>query len=218
MVKINNMRLLFLLREYHLTIGFVFISSVLVSAQDFVKGSIITSNNDTVLCSIVKLKKREEVISRYKELQIIDSLGIIKKLYPKDIYAYIKDGVTYKSIKIEGIDVFMEMITDGRVVLYFYGGGDAGKAKYIFKRSDENYFNVLDITTRSFKLIGVDENTRGRRSEIRSIDKDMAFSIFFSDYFKDCLMLSRKIKLEFYTSADMIDMFEEYNQTCGKGS
>lgn len=200
---------------------FLFLPSIFANSQSLNNGRIITQSKDTIPCSIVKLKnKKNDEISNYKEIEIVDSLGIRKKLYPKDIYAYIKNNTQFKSVSIEGAEIFMKLVANGKVTLYHYPGGIAGGQKYIFKKSEEKDFNVMDYEAQFKKLSGFNSGLSGNRSGSRLLvmDQSKPFISYFTEYFKDCPIVARKIKMEFYTRDDMVDIFKEYNEQCANKS
>ncbi len=186
---------------------------ILTGAQSFVKGILFTNDKDSVSCNIVKLKKREESYIKFIELQIIDSLGSVKKIYPKDIQGYIKEDSFYKSVSYEGVDIFMQLIVPGKVPLYYHKG-EAGDEKYIFKRSSEKDFNFMDYDGQFNKMnkYYYASFSASRRSLVPIIAKNPSFINFFTKYFEDCPALARKIKIEFYTRSDMADIFKDYNK------
>lgn len=181
-------------------------------SQEFVSGALITHALDTIPCSILKLKKRKSDNElNYREVQILDSLKQIRKYYPGEIQGYIKEDVVYKSLTLHNQSIFISHLVDGDASLFFYYG--ASGDQYFFKRQSEANLTILNETVR--KNAGFNEMS-GRKLNIPIIESDNAFSIFFVDYFKNCPMLANKIRSEFYTIADMKDIFTEYNKSCSK--
>jgi hypothetical protein len=109
--------------------------------------------------------------------------------------------------------MFAELKDKGKATLYFYAGDRSGNSKFIFKRQNESFF-VFDMATQLPKSVGLDINAPGMPVLLES--EGAAFINFFEQYFKDCPIVVRKIKQEFYTSAEIVEMFKEYNKVCGK--
>jgi hypothetical protein len=194
-----------------------------LSAQDAVDGHIITLSKDTVACKILNAKKRKDQQRlNYTNLQIVDSLGNVKQIAPKEIEGYIKEGEFYKSLYTKDFSCFMLLITDGNVSLYFYPGYDmpAGE-KYIFKKRNEQEYNImnasLEVTRPSGFSVAAMTNA-SRLATIPLIDREKPFLNYFTEYFKDCPLLVRKMRSQWYTSSDIVQIFKDYNteKACGK--
>jgi hypothetical protein len=67
-----------------------------INAQKMVAGCYVTVNKDAVVCSMLKFKGFKEETNTYREIQV-HSGGQSQTIYPKDLYAYTKEGVFYKS-------------------------------------------------------------------------------------------------------------------------
>lgn len=193
---------------------FMLLSFTVTKGQTFVKGFIVTYNNDTVTCSILKLKnKKQEEVTSYKEFRIKDSVAVERTLYPKDVIAYSKDGTFYKSADFYGEHIFMKLLVRGKATLYYYSTGPGGE-KYIFKKDTEKELNVMDFETRFDKVVG--GPTQSSRSAAALVmDRPRPFISYFTHYFNDCLNVKAKIGNEFYTKDDMVDIFKDYNKFCG---
>jgi hypothetical protein len=187
--------------------------------QQVVPGQIIVSKSDTIFCKIVKLEKSKADASlNYKEVSVLDSANGILTYFPGEIEGYIKEGIVYKSLAIDDNKIFIRQVVGGTASLYFHSGSKS--SEYIFKRKNEEYYNVLNVPDQTIRKMhgnyGNVTGSQGRLSDIYIIEKDKAFMNYFVEYFKDCLVLVNKIKSEFYTSSDMKDIFSDYNKYCGK--
>lgn len=194
-----------------------------LSAQDAVDGQIITLSRDTIACKILNTKKRKDQQRlNYTNLQILDSLGNVKQIAPKEIEGYIKDGEFYKSLYAKDFSFFMLLITDGKVSLYFYPGYEmpAGD-KYIFKKRNEQEFNIMNASLEVTKQSGFSTAAMtysSRQATIPLIDREKPFLNYFTEYFKDCPLLVRKMRSQWYSSSDVVQIFKDYNtgQACGE--
>jgi hypothetical protein len=195
----------------------------ILNAQDFERGKIITLTKDSIECKIVNPKKRSEKAKLgYTELQIIDSTNNLKTFYPKEIYGFIKGTATYKSLVSKDVNIFMHLVVEGQLALYYSGYGMGDEAKYIFKRRSEKEFNVINASGSVTKIAGFNSGVNSElsyhpyNSTIPIIEKQKAFIEYFTQYFKDCPFLARKIKNEFYSRSDIVEIFNDYNKNCGK--
>jgi hypothetical protein len=161
-------------------------------------------------------KRSEEENSRYQLLQIKDSTGVTRKLYPHDVYGYVKDGAVYESGKLYGNEIFMKLLVNGKAILYYYT--DGYDEKYLFKRKNERDFVIMDNTLK-FDRVYMTTSTSSRGGESAStpiVDRTSAFISYMTQYFSDCLGIVAKVKSEFYTKDDMVVIFEDYNKNCSK--
>jgi hypothetical protein len=186
-----------------------------VDAQKTVDGYYVTRTNDTVFCSMLKFKGFREETNTYREIQIINGSGGSRSIYPKDIVAYRKDDVIYRSFNLVGKNVFVKSLVQGSASLYYYSDEEEN-GYYIFKRNDETDFSLMDYTFHFAKILGpnpgMNQSSTGSGLTIRH--KDKTFILFFKEYFRDCESIAFKIISEFYTKDDMIDIFKDYNKSC----
>lgn len=182
-----------------------------VTAQKLVKGYYITTTKDTVFCSMPKYKGFKEETNTYRQIEVV-STSENQTLYPKQIRGYGKDGAVYRSFVFFGKNVFVKLLVPGKIELYYYSD-EAENGHYIFKRDEEEDFNVMDYTFHVSKIQGPNPtmSERSTSSGLYIRPKDRTFFLFFSEYFKDYEPVVRKIKTEFYTKDDMIDIFSDYN-------
>lgn len=200
----------------HVLISVIMLMAISGQSQEYVSGKIITNKLDTIACSLLKLKRGESKL-RYIEVDVVDSSRKTIKYRPNEIEGYIKEGVFYKSLTIDDRSIFVCQLVDGNVSLYLHEG--ARGDEYFFKRISEPHLNMLNLANQTIrKIIGVDGmvTMKGHSIDLYVINKNHAFMDYFTEYFKDCPILVNKIKSEFYSSADMKDIFIEYNKYCKK--
>jgi hypothetical protein len=188
--------------------------SVSASAQKLVSGYIVTNNDDTLSC---KFLKSTEGKNDYHFVEVLLDSGIMKRLYPSQLKAVLKSGNIYKSIHVKSSDsirhFLLRQITVGKTELYYYDGGviDEG-ATYYFKKRGDLLFRTFS-TQRKVKSFDLQNDARGRTfSNVLYFGNDELFNEFFFIYLKDCPLVSRKIKIGFYTRDDAEAMFKEYNE------
>jgi hypothetical protein len=195
-----------------------------VSAQTVTDGVIILRQGNKIACKMIKLgKRREEEAAGYAHVQVIDSTGT-RTYLPADLLGYIKDGVTYKAFNDNGYTLFARCLAEGRSTLFYHPGGygegeEHNSKRYFFKKEGESGFLSINSVTAFPKWIGVPEGPAsqmdGRQNgwvpSMPIKHKDTRFIDFFSDYFKECQGVVRKIKTEFYTIDDLQAVFEDFN-------
>lgn len=198
----------------------ILFSCSFVHAQQFVEGYIVLNSGDTVGADIFKYKKKKDEISKAcAEILILEN-GVEKKFVPADVRGYGKGGSIYVSINHriektnERLETFARVITHGRVTLLHVPFSKYGE-KYFFRKDNERAWQMLDailnvkVESRSTATYG-NANTQG--GGVRITDYEQAFQEYFIHYFTDCPVIARKLKTQFYTSSDIIDMFIEYNE------
>ncbi|MBL0743542.1 hypothetical protein [Chryseolinea lacunae] len=200
-----------------LMLAIVFALAMHVQSQSLVEGDVITLSSDTVKHKLRWPQKRaEQTKQRFTALEVSDDRGV-HTLYPRDILGYITNGTVFRSLVTPEVSFFMRLEADGPTELYYYPGYvlDEGEV-YIFKKKQESEFHMMRTPFRVTKIGGFNSGSFARQNDLLPmIPKEKDFVNFFSDYMKDCPMLVRKIKSEFYTSADVVAIFREYNKNCG---
>lgn len=189
-------------------------------SQQYTSGKIITLDLDTVACEFLKSSKKS-LRSNPDQIQILDSLLQPILYNPSQIGGYIRDGILFKSITIDNQHIFIRRLVDGEVLLYSYEGPSGNK--YFFKKRSEAYLNILNEGNHTVRRI-LGASNGAQKTDLNSsptfdipiIEKNRAFMNYFIEYFKDCRMLVNKLRAEFYTSADMKDIFSDYNGYCVK--
>jgi hypothetical protein len=197
---------------------FVFVTTVTFS-QSTVKGYVVTLNRDTLRGDIAKVAKaRDDKRLSFSEVTLINNEGKSTRYVPGEIIAYRKGEVSFRNFTDGDKHMFGEQLTSGRVWLYFYAGVDGSESRYFFKRDHDKDFLVMNADApvpRKAGAIGqLDRSTQDGPDIPIMPDRDKAFKEYFSGYFKDCVKLSRKIIMDFYSRSDIKDIFVEYNAEC----
>ncbi len=189
-------------------------------SQETIDGYVVTLQGDTLRGKLVKAAKtRDERRLAFSEVTLINSEGQSKRYVPGEIKAYVKGSASFRNFADGDKHVFAEQLTRGRVWLYFSSGGDGTQSRYFFKRNHETDFMVMNADAPAPRRLGASaqaaDRTDGDGSDILIMpDRDKAFKEYFSAYFKDCVRISRKITMDFYSRSDIKDIFIEYNAEC----
>lgn len=184
-------------------------------SQRTVKGYVVTLNGDTLRGEIAKApKEREERRLAFTEVTIINDGGQSTRYVPGEIRAYAKGPVIFRNFADGDKHVFAQQLASGKVWLFFDGVG----SRYFFKRDKEKEFMVMNANYQLPRGLGAhvpQHQTNANGTDIPIIaDRDQAFREYFSNYFKDCLRISRKITMQFYSRSDIKDIFVDYNAEC----
>jgi hypothetical protein len=208
-------------------IQLIFLSLFLISigpksiCQTTVGGKLVKLNGDTMSCTLHQSSKKKEARTAiYHELQIVDSIGNVRTLYPDQILGFVVNTTAYKSLNSKEFKIFMRLVVDGHLQLFHYSGAVMpGGDKYIFKKAGENEFTLMNASMELTKLTGFNNGLSGSRAsgaDIPLIEREKRFLNFFGEYLKDCPVVVKKIRTGFYTSQDVEAIFRDYNTSCAR--
>lgn len=181
------------------------IAAGVYSQDNFVKGYVITNDNDTLNGYIdFRTNSYNSTLCRYKEFLNSN----ITEMKPGDIKAYrfLDIGKYYvsKNVEINGIaeNYFLEYLVQGMLNLY-----------YLPIENEEYYF----FEDTSGKLIPVSKKP-DKVLENRKLAVDNRYKGVLSYIFKDYPLLSEKTKDANFSRSSMIEFTTEYhNMTCTTG-
>ncbi len=193
---------------------------------DFVAGSIITLERDTVECELLVHKnKRKERKSAYTLITIKDSTSQIRTLNAKQVLGYRKGNKVYKAFRPSSLKTYVE--PNGFFALYLVKGKvnllhtpywpRQVLGKYLFKKQRERGYNVIDD---SFEQRVADADASRSGAQLTDLGRmemespEQAFRKFFANYFRDCAVVANKLKMGLHGSSDIEALFKAYNEEC----
>lgn len=159
-------------------------------------------------------------VNQYRKIEIIDSLGKRKILFPSHIHGYWLNGTFYRSFKIihkgKKVDFFAEELVIGKALLYLYNGEQLDhESIYIFKKQSETDFIFVHEFISKKSHYGQTEHLKPQvgsfvNSGISFYD-EKPYLEYLQYYLSDCKEVLLKFKYNWYTYNDIVGMFRDYN-------
>lgn len=182
-------------------------------SQSIVNAKIISHQNDTLNVLAIHHKKSSKKSELFEQLEITDSNGLHKFLRPKQIKGFLLGNERYSTLSFydstedKMIYAFTKVITYGKVSLYFTSRINGKQLDvYFFKKENEQYLHVF----KGDELIDLGD----KPYKIYAFNRDSVFRKYFRWYFKECLIISRKVDQGFYKSINLEIMMIDYNASC----
>jgi len=186
------------IKYVHLILLFLIMSKIILAQENYVKGYIITNNNDSITGMInFKTDEQNGQSCRFK----LSETAPEQLFLPGDIleYRFINEGKYYVSheVIIDSIPrrVFLEYLVDGVMNLYFYRDAKTHQDYYFFE--DES-------------------------GQVTSIEKNQHYIGALTYLFRDYPTIRKKLSKDSYSVAyrrgNMVELAKEYHkETCSPG-
>lgn len=182
--------------------GFVFLTVQIVHAQsNFQKGFIIKAESDTIYGEIDNKTYFEN--AQFCDFKSLET-NSITRYYPQDLIGYrFIDGKYYISKEVEGAQIFVEYLIDGKLDIYFYQD----------KKTVNHYYAANDsLPLKELKYRKGIKDYDGKKMGYKSEQYKNLLNYYISDYPE---LKNKLVRMNKPNHKNLIAFAEEYHHlTC----
>lgn len=181
----------------------VFLTFLDIQAQDYVAGTIITNNSDSIRGFIKK--ETDIVLSQKVEIKALETAQESQAFLPSQVKGFVVAGRLYESLEVEEnkrkVSYFLKCLVKGQNSLYLLRKSTSDQVYYL-KDSLETLYKLEVVVEQVDRYIRTSEKYKG----------------VLNYCFRDCPAVQKQVATTKYADKELIALVEKYNACKSPGS